>query len=67
MDVCETTTLSRSTLLRLVYENKFPKPFRISGRRMAWYQREIEQWMKSNRGQQGGGYEDDAYGNINNN
>lgn len=63
IDVCEVTTLGRSTLLRLVYENKFPKPFKISGRRMAWYQKDVDEWIKKCTN----GYEEDAFGNIDNN
>ena len=49
IDVCEVTTLGKSTLLKLVYENKFPKPFKISGRRMAWYQKDVNEWIKNKK------------------
>lgn len=65
IDVCEVTTLGKSTLLKLVYENKFPKPFKISGRRMAWYQKDVNEWIKNKKVSRG--YEEDAFGNVNNN
>jgi predicted DNA-binding transcriptional regulator AlpA len=69
-DVCEITTLCRSTILRLIKNHKFPKPHSITGsRRTAWDKREIDIWIQAQVGsqQQSGGFEEDAYANGENN
>ncbi len=45
-DVTRLTLLSRSTINRLIKENKFPKPFKISVRRCAWTLTEVEEWIE---------------------
>lgn len=39
--------LSEATIQRLVRENQFPKPRMLSGRRVAWLLREVEEWAES--------------------
>jgi len=39
--------LSVATIERLVRENEFPKPRVLSGRRVAWLVREVEEWAES--------------------
>ena len=43
--VCERTSLSRSTLDRLVAAGKFPQPIRITDRRLAYDAAAVEAWM----------------------
>jgi len=40
-------TLSETTVERLVRESKFPKPRVLSGRRVGWLLREVEEWAES--------------------
>ncbi|WP_371923090.1 helix-turn-helix transcriptional regulator [Agarivorans sp. TSD2052] len=46
IQVVEETGLSYSTIYRLYRANKFPKPVRLSARRIAWKKEEVEQWRK---------------------
>ncbi len=39
--------LSPTTIERLVRENNFPKPRQLSGRRVAYLVRELEEWVES--------------------
>ena len=43
--VIEATTLSKSTLLRMIDNNQFPQPIAISQRRCGFYAHEINQWL----------------------
>jgi prophage regulatory protein len=45
--VAEFVALSATTIERLVRENEFPKPRVLSGRRVAWLVREVEEWAES--------------------
>jgi prophage regulatory protein len=45
--VAEFVALSETTVERLVRENEFPKPRVLSGRRVAWLVRELEEWAES--------------------
>jgi prophage regulatory protein len=44
--VCERTSLSRSSLDRLVAAGDFPKPIRITERRLAYSLASVEAWMQ---------------------
>lgn len=44
--VCQRTSLSRSTLDRLVAAGDFPKPVRITERRLAYDAAAVEEWVK---------------------
>ena len=44
--VCHRTSLSRSTLDRLVAAGHFPQPMRITDRRLAYNAAEVEAWMQ---------------------
>jgi prophage regulatory protein len=46
-DACSFVALKKSTLETLVREDKFPKPRQLSGRRVAWLVRELEEWAES--------------------
>lgn len=43
--VCKLTSLSRSTLDRIVASGDFPQPVRITQRRLAYRADEVEAWM----------------------
>lgn len=45
--VASATSLSEATIQKLVRESKFPKPRALSGRRVAWLVREVEEWLES--------------------
>lgn len=44
--VLERTSLSRSTLLRLVAAGRFPKPVRITDHRIAYPAADVEAWLQ---------------------
>lgn len=44
--VCAQTSLSRSTLDRLVAAGKFPKPIRITERRLVYKAAAVDAWLK---------------------
>ena len=46
-EVVSTTGLGRSTVYRLVKENKFPSPVRLSERSSAWREDQIKEWVDS--------------------
>ncbi|MDP3669567.1 MAG: AlpA family phage regulatory protein [Telluria sp.] len=39
--------ISESTIQRLVREGSIPKPRQLSGRRVAWLVREVEEWAEN--------------------
>lgn len=47
-EVIETTTISRSTLFRMVEKGTFPAPRQIGKRRVGWLSNEVQAWL-SNR------------------
>lgn len=40
-------SLSVASIQKLVREDRFPKPRMLSGRRVAWLLREVEEWAES--------------------
>lgn len=44
-EVLYLTSLSQSTLYRLIKESRFPRPVRISPRCVAWKSEEVEDWI----------------------
>lgn len=44
--VCERTSLSRTTLDRLVAAGMFPEPVRITDRRLAYNASAVEAWLQ---------------------
>ena len=40
----EQTGLSRSTIYRLMKNNKFPKPVNLGARSVGWINEEVKQW-----------------------
>ena len=45
--VMRTTGLARSTIYKLISQNQFPVPIRLSKRAVAWLQSEVESWIAS--------------------
>ena len=46
-DVMKLTTLSRASVYRLIQDNVFPKPIKLSTRSVAWVVSDIEDWIQS--------------------
>lgn len=45
--VMRVTGLARSTIYKLISQNQFPVPIKLSKRAVAWLQSEIENWVSS--------------------
>jgi len=45
--VCGYVALSESTVQKLVREAEFPKPRQLSGRRVGWLTREVDEWTEA--------------------
>lgn len=45
VDVKQLTSLSKTTIYRLMKEETFPKPIKITSRRVAWRKSQIDQWL----------------------
>lgn len=45
--VCCYIALSESTVQKLVRESEFPKPRLLSGRRVGWLTREVDEWTEA--------------------
>ena len=43
--VREITSLSKTTIYRLIGEDKFPRPCQLTERRVAWRESEITAWI----------------------
>ncbi len=46
-EVENAVTLGQATILRMVRQDEFPKPRKLSGGRVGWLCREIEEWAES--------------------
>jgi prophage regulatory protein len=44
---CSFVALGESTLQKLIREDKFPKPRKLSDKRVGWLVRELEEWAES--------------------
>ena len=51
-NVIEVTGMSRSTIYRLMDQDKFPKPIKLSQRIIGFLEEDIDQWIQ-NRYQEG--------------
>ncbi len=60
LEVVQATSLSRSTIERMLRDGHFPKPIRLSVNRRGWLESDVEQWLKE-RGSASSG-EDQATG-----
>lgn len=45
-EVADLLTLATATIQKLVREDAFPKPRQLSGRRVGWLLREVEEWAE---------------------
>jgi prophage regulatory protein len=45
-EVAAATTLAAATIQKLVRDEAFPKPRQLSGRRVGWLVREVEEWAE---------------------
>lgn len=46
-DTAAFVSLAESTVQQLVREKKFPQPRQLSGRRVGWLVRELDEWLES--------------------
>lgn len=46
LEVIQRTSLSRSTIERMIRDGRFPKPIRLSVNRRGWLESDVEQWLK---------------------
>ena len=44
--VCAATSLARATVYRLIARGDFPKPCKLSERRVAWPEEVVMEWVK---------------------
>lgn len=44
--VADTVALATTTVQRLVRDGEFPRPRQLSGRRVGWLVREVEEWAE---------------------
>ena len=62
------TSLSRSTIYRLIKQEKFPAPLRMSGRVVRWRDDEVNEWIsrrpRSARGEAARKHNHDTPGNA---
>lgn len=45
--VTEITSLSRSTIYRLMDEGRFPRPVKLTGKSVAWPESRIAEWLRT--------------------
>lgn len=45
--VAEALSLSKTTVQKMVRTNQFPHPRELSGRRIGWLVREVEEWAEA--------------------
>jgi len=45
-DVIKLTTLSKTEIYRRIQQGRFPRQVKLSPRKSAWRQADIEQWMQ---------------------
>ena len=51
VEVAAHLRLSRTTIYRLLAENRFPEPRRLSRARVVWAESDIEAWLDQKGGQ----------------
>lgn len=49
-DVVHVTTMSKASVYRNIQAGEFPKPIRISARRVAWRETDIVAWLEQRGG-----------------
>jgi prophage regulatory protein len=45
--VCELTTLCKSSVYNQMDAGSFPKSYRLAGRRVGWLLSEVEEWVRA--------------------
>lgn len=50
-EVVEAVGLSRATVYRLIESDGFPKPVKLSPKRVAWLRSEVEAWLETRIGE----------------
>ena len=50
-DVCDYTTLCRSSVFKMVAANEFPQPLKLSYKVVAWQREDIDKWLASKKEQ----------------
>lgn len=53
-DVCELTSLARSTVYKFIAEGRFPKQVNLGANCVAWVEREIHQWLEERMAERDG-------------
>jgi prophage regulatory protein len=53
-DVCQLTSLSRTTIWRMGRSNAFPREVRLSAGRVAWLESDVRRWMEARHATSGG-------------
>jgi len=48
-DVCMKISCGRAVLWRKMKEGAFPKPIKIADGRVAWWEEEVEEWLKNQK------------------
>ncbi|HMT03412.1 MAG TPA: AlpA family phage regulatory protein [Burkholderiales bacterium] len=48
-ELCELTTLKRSTIFKAIKQNMLPRPIKLLGKINAWDRQEIINWLESQR------------------
>jgi prophage regulatory protein len=43
------TSLSRASIYRLIKKCEFPRPIKISSRRVGWLQADIDRWLEEQK------------------
>jgi prophage regulatory protein len=46
-EVCKRTSLGRSTIYQMIADGTFPRPCRLSPRRVAWRSTDVNAWMQT--------------------
>lgn len=51
--VCIVTGLSRSSIYRMIAENRFPKSVRLEGKSVGWVEVEVQKWISDRIAERG--------------
>tara|TARA_R100000654_G_scaffold57486_1_gene84042 strand:+ start:116 stop:325 length:210 start_codon:yes stop_codon:yes gene_type:complete len=52
-DVLQITSLSTSTMYRMIQENRFPAPIKLSTHAAGWIESEVYEWIRSQMDKRG--------------